>query len=85
MVEEKKQDTLNKNRAIDKHQLKQVKDFVYLGSILSANERITNEIQHRCSKSNHIEDILASKASIVEMFRMNTGDVLLSLGDLLLF
>ena len=39
---------------IEKHQLKQVKDFTYLGSIFSDNGRINNEIQQRCNKANQV-------------------------------
>ena len=42
------------NISIDNHLLNQVKDFTYLGSIFSANGRITNEIQHRCNKANQM-------------------------------
>ena len=42
------------NIFIGEHQLKQVKDFTYLGSIFSDNGRISNEIQQRCNKANQI-------------------------------
>jgi len=44
----------NTNIFIDNHQLNQVKDFTYLGSTISADGRISNEIQQRCNKANQI-------------------------------
>ena len=42
------------NIYIENHQLKQVKDFTYLGSIFSENGRMSNEIQQRCNKANQV-------------------------------
>ena len=42
------------NINICENQIKQTKDFTYLGSIFSENGRISNEIQNRCNKANQI-------------------------------
>lgn len=50
------------------HQLKQVREFTYLGSIIPAHRKINKEIQHSCNISNQI---LRQMSSILQNKHLN--------------